>query len=190
MRTYFAQQKHQNTREQKKTALIGAAFCLALSALSLLLFRGPVSLISAFFIPASILVFSINQGKVYYSLTTSGLLLLAIFFFMPQTFFVLGYILLAILFRILFLKTGQSFLSNKLKVLVALLSTSFILFLGIRLTQWVFLIPLHTMMVGISKGNPFIYGGILLLEGFLVLSINLAFLSLLNRRLSSLSFFR
>ena len=41
----------------KKTALVGAAFCVALSAVSLLLFRGPISILSAFFIPSAILIF-------------------------------------------------------------------------------------------------------------------------------------
>lgn len=142
-----------SVREQK-TALVGAAFCVALSAVSLILFRGPISILSAFFIPSAILIFSANQGRAYYGLTSAGLMMFTFFFFLPQTFFVLGYILLAQVFRILFLKNHQKLSFLPLSVITALLFSSLILFLGI-----------------------------LLGEGLLVLIINLLFLSALYRRL-------
>lgn len=58
-----------------------------------------------------------------------------------------------------------------------------ILFLGIWLTQMIFLIPLHDMMLRFSNNHPLRYLGILLVEGIAIAVVNLLFLKAITSRI-------
>jgi len=75
---------------QKIKTLTMSAFGLALSVLSLILFRGPISIVSNFLIPAIIVLFSGNKPEGY-GLTSIGLFVVTLLFFPTQIIFVAGY---------------------------------------------------------------------------------------------------
>ncbi len=161
-----------------------SAFALALSVLSLLLFRGPVSIVSTFLIPAIIVLFSRGELKSYL-LVSVGLFIIALMFFPTQIIFVATYMLLSALLNVLFITSDFKVKTNPLGVLGYILIVSLVLFVGIRLTELVFLVPLHTMMLRISGNNMLFYAGILFLEGIFVSIFNIGILRLFIYRITT-----
>ncbi|MCR3956934.1 MAG: hypothetical protein NUK57_11615 [Gudongella sp.] len=168
--------------EGKIKTLTMSAFGLALSVLSLLLFRGPISIVSTFLIPAIIVLFSGNKNGGYV-LTSMGLLTVTLLFFPTQIIFVFGYIILGHFLKLLIIDSNQRVKLITLNFILYVIITTLVLFLGIRLTELIFLVPLHTMMLRISGSNPLLYLGILFFEGLLVSIFNFALLRLLNSRI-------
>lgn len=161
-----------------------SAFALALSVLSLLLFRGPVSIVSTFLIPAIIVLFSRGELKSYF-LVSAGLFITTLLFFPTQIIFVATYILLSILINIFFITSDLKVKTSPIGVLGYILIVSLVLFVGIRLTELVFLVPLHTMMLRISGNNMLVYSGILFLEGIFVSIFNIGILRMFISRIKS-----
>jgi len=85
-----------------------AAFTLALSSVSIFLFRGPVSILSAFLIPAIIVLFSKGYGIAYYILISMGLLLTSVLFFQTQLIFTTGYAFMAVALRLFLLDCNMN----------------------------------------------------------------------------------
>ena len=169
--------------DQKIKTLTMSAFGLALSVLSLILFRGPVSIASTFLIPAIIVLFSANKLEGY-ALTSIGLLSVTLIFFPTQLVFVSSYVVLGLLLKLLAVSSKLKVKFNPIKFIIYTTITSLVLFAGIRLTELIFLVPLHRMMVGISGGNPLVYAGILLFEGLLVATCNFSILKLFMTRIN------
>ena len=163
-----------NTDGKIKT-LTMSAFGLALSVLSLLLFRGPISIFSTFLIPAIIVLFSGNKNGGY-MLTSIGLFVVTLLFFPTQLIFVSGYVVLGLFLNLLAVSSSLQVKFNPIKFIIYTIITSLVLFAGIRLTELIFLVPLHALMVGISGGSPLAYAGILLLEGLLISIFNFGLL--------------
>ena len=153
-----------------------SAFSLALCVLSLLMFRGPLSIASALLIPAIIVVFSKNRSFYYYLLTSVGLVLTALLFFHAQTVFVTMYLLLSAALRVLLTNSNMELSLKPVPALVYILFSSAVLYLGIRLTEWIFLVPLDKMMLRLSANDALRYMGIMLAEGLLVFLLNAAIL--------------
>jgi len=165
-----------------------AAFTMALSSVSLLLFRGPISILSAFLIPVIIVLFSRGYGRSYYILIFIGLLLVSALFFQTQLIFTAGYGLLAVGLRVFFLDRDMFLKLGISKMLLYLGSVVLILFSGLWLTEKLFLVPLHTMMLKISGGQIHVYLGILLIESVLVTSCHILVLNGFLKRLKIRSF--
>jgi len=162
-----------------------SAISLALSVLFLIMFRGPISILSTFIIPPIIVLFSLNNDLRYYVLTSLGLIIISSIFFPTQIVFVTLYILLAFFIRFLFFNN-----KNELKIKVPSVITYIILvmislYLGIRITQIIFLVPLHTMMLRLSGGNPINYIGILIIEAIITVSVNIIFLRVFFSRIDT-----
>ncbi len=160
-----------DTKNQTKTLLM-SAFSLALCILCLLAFRGSLSIASAFIIPAVIVVFSRNCGVFYYVLTSTGLTTVTFLFLQSQTFFVIVYLLLSFALRRLLVSPDMEVRLKPVGVIIYILFTTAILYIGIRLTQWYFQVPLHRMMLILSGYNDLRYFAMLLVEATLVFALN------------------
>lgn len=170
-------------RRWQTEALASAAIALALSVVCLIIFRGKVSIISTFIVPAVIAAFSRKYGLFYYFLTSAGLLMMTFLFFNTQIIFVLGYIMLSIGLKKFMINSEMKvkfrwpyFLAYTTLVMAAL-------FIGIQLTQAIFSIPLHDMMMRISNYRYSRYFFVLLLEGVAVSIINFMIVKLLLIRI-------
>lgn len=170
-----------NTTNGKIKTITMSALGLALSVVSLILFRGPTSIFSTFLIPAILVIFSGNRTYGY-ALTSMGLLFVTLFFFPTQLVFVSGYVILGHLLRLLSLSTNHRVKVKSGKFILYMGLTSLVLYSGIRLTQFLFLVPLHTMMLGLSRGNPLLYAGILAIEGLFISVFNFGILKLFFSR--------
>jgi hypothetical protein len=172
-----------NINNGKIKTLTMSAFGLALSVLSLILFRGPISIVSTLLIPAIIVLFSGNKLEGY-AFSSIGLFIITLLFFPTQIIFVSGYAILGLLLKSLALSSNQKVKIHPGKFMLYLLITSLVLYMGLRLTELLFLVPLHAMMLGISRGSSAIYAGILILEGLFVSVFNFGILKLLISRIN------
>lgn len=156
--------------------LARASIALALCISALILFRGTISIFSAFFIPAIIAGFSINVKKVFFPVTYLGLILITFFFFTTQIVFVTAYIFLSVAIRRFLLDEYlkvKIYLSNSIIYVILVI---IILFSGLWFTEFFLQIPLHTMMLRLSGGNWFKYLVILLSESILIFVLNVIIL--------------
>lgn len=160
-----------------------AAFTLALSSVSILLFRGPISILSAFLIPAIIVLFSRGDGIAYYILIFMGLLLTSLIFFQTQLIFASGYVFLAVGLRLFLVDSNRNLKLSLSKLFLYLVSVILILFSGLWFTEKLFLVPLHTMMLKLSGGQFHVYLGILLIESVLVISCHILVLKVFLKKL-------
>ncbi|WP_422485874.1 hypothetical protein [Gudongella sp. DL1XJH-153] len=172
-----------NNNKNIKT-LTMSAFALALSVFSLLLFRGPISIASTFLIPVIIVLFSRGQLKSYL-LVYAGLFTTTLLFFPTQIIFVATYMLLSALLKVFFITSTFKVNISLLGVIGYILIVSLVLFVGIRLTELVFLVPLHTMMLRISGNNFLSYSLILVIEGIFVSIFNIGILRLFVPRIAT-----
>lgn len=164
-----------NIKEQTGI-LTRSAIALAMCVVSLLLFRGPSSIVSALVIPAVIVLFSGEEERTSLIYIATGLLMMTGLFFQTQIIFVVGYLVLAIALKHFFLNAGMKVRISCLRVLKYLFSVILVLFVGIRVTQSLFLIPLHDMMLRLSNNQPSRYFAILLVEGGIITLMNLIIL--------------
>ena len=171
-----------DSKNRKAHNISSAAIAIALSIVFLLIFRGPASIIAALIVPAVIVLLAKNNGLLYYLLITCGLTLIALLLFQTQLFFVFGYLLLSLALKFYLVDHNSKIKLKPLSISLYAVSVAIVLFLCIRLTEWLFLIPLHQMMLRLSSGNPLLYLLILLAEGILICAANIAFLKLFYAR--------
>lgn len=160
------------TDKNKEIVLSAIAISLALS--SLMIFRGSTSLASALFIPLTIAIFTKNHSNRLFIFTGALLVFSTVALFTTQTVFVLGYMLMGYM-----LKKAH----GKFGFLGYVVATAFLLYIGIRLTELVFLVPIHQMMNRISGGSIFVYGGIVLFESLFVSFVQFGFLRTVDKKI-------
>ncbi len=168
---------------EQTSILTRSAIALALCVVSLLLFRGPTSIVSTFIIPAVIVLFSSGRERSSFLYIATGLLIMTGLFFQTQIIFVLGYLLLSIALKRFLLDSEMKVRISPFGILKYLLSVILVLFVGIQLTQILFLIPLHDMMLRLSNHQPVRYFAILLLEGGVITVLNLLILKAFAARI-------
>lgn len=139
------------------------ALGLAICVICLLIFRGMASLLGAIFIPPVLAVFTYRSSKTILLGVIISLTIISILFFTTQTIFVIIYILLALNIRAFFPQMNKRKYFFPLYIAATMIS----IYTGIRLTQLMFMVPIHTMMVRLSSGNIFIYMLIITIEGSL-----------------------
>ena len=166
-------------KQNRTKVLLMSAFSLATCILCLLVFRGPLSIASALLIPAVIVVFSKSCGILYHVLTSAGMIAVTFLFFQAQVFFVIAYILLSFGLRLLLVSAGMEVRFKPFRVIIFVLLATAVLYIGIRLTEWVFLVPLHKMMLSLSGYNDLRYFAMMLAEGTLVFVLNAVILKAL-----------
>ena len=171
-----------NRREQTRM-LSTASIALALSVVSLFLFRGVTSILSTFMIPAIIVLFSKKDDLTVFAYTAFGLITVTVLFFQTQIIFVTGYLFLSLALKHYFMESEMKLKISLSGVVKYLLIVVAVLFVGIQLTQIIFLIPLHDMMLRMSNADPLRYLGILLLEGVAITLFNLLILKAFTSRI-------
>lgn len=164
------------------SVLTRSAIALALCMVSLLLFRGATSIVSTFIIPVVIVIFSKRKESASFIYISAGLLMMTALFFQTQIIFVIGYLLLSLVLKNFFLDSTMKMKVSLSGIVKYLISVIVVLFIGIQLSQIIFLIPLHDMMLRISGNNPLGYLGILLLEGIVIILIHLLILKAFTSR--------
>lgn len=175
--------KNQTDDRDQINVLTRSAIALALSVVSLLLFRGAISIVSTFIIPVVIVLFSRRNELYSFVYIAAGLLMMTVLFFQTQIIFVIGYLLLSIVLKHFLMDSALMVKLSFSGILKYLLAVIIILFMGIQLTQMIFLIPLHDMMLRLSNNQPYRYFGILLVEGIAITLVNLLLLKAITSRI-------
>lgn len=165
-------------------ALTFSSLTLVLCFLCLLFFRGPISIMSAFFIPVIIVLFARYNISAYYGFTLSGLIIITLINFPTQIIFAISYFLFALALRFYLLDNVHSFKINHKFILLYLLLISVILFISIHMTDLFFSTPLHQMMLKLANNNLFVYFSIILIESLLIVYINVMLLKTLFSRIT------
>ena len=161
-----------------------SGMALALCLISLMLFRGVLSLLQALIIPTVLVLLTGRQPWTYRLAVGSALLFLTLVFFPTQSVFIATYLLMtAVLF--LYLRRVQP--ASRLRFLLFIpywALNGVLLFVGLVMTDFVFLTQLHGMMLRMSGNHPMRYAAILLLEAAIVSACHLTFVQFFKRRLS------
>ncbi len=160
--------------------LARASIALALCISFLILFRGTISIISAFFIPAIIAGFSFNMKKLYFTFIYLGLTLVTLLFFTTQIVFVTSYIFLSVAIRMFLLDENLKVKVSLSNSIIYIILVIIILFLGVWFTEIFLQIPLHIMMLRVSGENYFKYFVILLIESIFIFIFNVLILNSLK----------
>ncbi|MEA5018698.1 MAG: hypothetical protein VB009_08330 [Erysipelotrichaceae bacterium] len=159
-----------------------AAFALLLCLFCLSFFRGPTSIISAFLIPVTIVLFDKYASKYYYLILVSTLLPVTFILFQTQFIFILGYLLLALLLRAFLLNNERKLLLSFFRVINYYISVVFVLYISIRFTDILLKTSLHLMMLSLTNNNAILYLIILMVEGFAITVFNIIIFKLLQIR--------
>lgn len=163
-------------------ALAASSLALALSAASLIAFRGPISIISAMLVPSFLVLILGRVGRAYQLASCTALIIIAMLFFQAQVIFVFAYILLALAFKAA-IGRPVDYTGNRIARFPLLIAAvALVLFACLYLTELVLGVPLHSMMLRISRNVPAIYMGILILEAALVCSVNFLLIRAVSAR--------
>lgn len=154
------------------------AVCLAVA----FIFRGTTSLISAMIIPIVLFLFLNSFRLIDYIIISIVLIILSLLLITTQVIFVSLYTILGIALRLLIFngKPIKIIFSLTIYSLIVILS----LFIGIILTETIFLVPLHSFMLQISRHNILIYFMILAIEGIIITFFHYFVIKKLNKSLN------
>ena len=164
-------------------ALTVSSLALALSSASLLAFRGPTSIVSALIVPSLLESFLGRVGRGYRLAAYACLLAISVLFFQTQVIFAFGYILLGLAFRAVLSNPCAKSGYRGLRFALAVALSALVLFICLILTETLLGVPLHAMMMRISRQNPAIYAGIIVFEATLVCLINIMVIRVVSSRL-------
>lgn len=169
-----------NTLQRSLTKKITmAAITIAVSLVTVSMFRNTSSILSAIIIPIILALFLTSYTNKEYVFITTTLIFLTLLLITTQTVFMILYVLQGKLLMLLFFKN----IMRKLWFFLYIIMVSFSLLVGILLTEIVFSIPLHMFMMRISNNNSIIYGLIILVEGVIVSTLHFVVTSKLRKSL-------
>ncbi len=172
------------SRSRVARYIAASGMALALCMMSLMLFRGVFSLVHALIIPMVIVLLTVRQPRTYQLAVALSLLFLTFAFFPTQLLFVMIYLLMALVLQKL---PGMMQGASRLHYLLFvpyLFIIGLLLFLGLIMTDFVFLTQLHPMMLRMSGGKPILYAAIIMLESAFVSGFHLLFILFFRRRLT------
>ena len=159
-----------------------SAIAIGLSLISMITFRGPISIISTVTIPIIMAVLLGSYSIGYFIIASSVFVFLTLVFFTSQGIFALIYTFMAM--NIKFIIMDKRIFKNRLiEGLIYIVFTMILIYLGIMLTEIIFMIPLNSMMLNISKGYLVIYWLIILLEALLVYMSHSTLVRIIFKRL-------
>jgi len=140
------------------------AMAIALIFVSFTLFKGVTNILNAFLVPLTLYLCTINQKKMQvFSLYFAVVILCSIFFNM-QIFFIVFYCCIAFLL----LKLREKNINTILSALALTITISFCFWIGIMLTDLIFLTQMNYIIMDALKGKIYIYGMTIIIEGALV----------------------
>lgn len=160
---------------------------LALCLISLIMFRGPLSILQALIIPVVIVVMAIKQPWKYTFTASASLLILALTFFLTQTIFIIIYLVMAFLLLIIVTKIQRGPRHHFLLFIPYLIVNALLLYLGLRLTDVIFQTPLHFMMLKMTSDNFFLYAGIIMIESLFISALHLLIVLNVSKRQSKIN---
>lgn len=169
-----------NGRNTHYIALSGMA--LALCLLSLMIFRGPLSLLQALIIPMVMVIMTIKQPWKYTFAAGISLLMLTMAFFLTQIIFMFIYLVMAFLLLNLVKKLQRESRRYYLLMIPYIIVNALLLYLGLRLTDIIFQTPLHAMMLKLSSDNNFLYASIMVIESAFISIFHLLIVLNVSRR--------
>lgn len=159
---------------------------LALCVLSLMIFRGPLSLLQALIIPMVVAIMTLKQPWKYTVSAGISLLILTLTFFVTQTVFMIIYLMMAYFLLILVTKLQRESRRYYLLIIPYVIVNALLLYLGLRLTDIIFQTPLHAMMLKLSSDNNFLYASIMAIESTFISTFHLLIVSNVYRRQSKI----
>ena len=143
--------------------LIKSALMVALIFVFFTVFRGFANLLNAFLVPMALYV-GLKEADRAQAFTLFGAVIIsALLFFSVQVFFILLYFAMALMLKQLMSKSASTVKTGLWLSLVAALG----IYAGIRLTDLVFLTPLHRVYMAMLGGSWLYYGLFLLAEGLM-----------------------
>ena len=159
-----------------------SGMALTLCLLSLMLFRGVLSLMQALIIPVVIVLLISRQPLFYTSAAGISLLVLTVVFFPTQVVFMVVYLLiaLALMGLVSLMKSGSR--QRWFLFLPYVIFNSLLLFFGLKMTDFVFQTPLHTMMLRLSGDNSLRYAAIMMVEATFISILHLLVILTVRRR--------
>lgn len=171
-----------------KTAhyIAASGLALTLCLLSLMLFRGILSLLQALIIPVVIVLLTARQPWIYTFAAGISLLALTLVFFPTQLVFMIIYLLMAFMLLGLVKMTRNGSRRRYLLFIPYLLLNCLLLFFGLIMTDFVFMTQLHAMMLRLSGFNMVLYAAIILLEAAFISSLHLLVILYIRRRRAKL----
>ncbi|MDW7655977.1 MAG: hypothetical protein SCM11_02255 [Bacillota bacterium] len=159
-----------------------SSLALTLCLLSLMLFRGVLSLLQALIIPILIVLLAASQPWIYTFAAGLSLLVLTLVFFPTQVVFMAVYFMMAIfLWGLVSLMKSKS-RKRWLLFIPYVILNSLLLFFGLRMTDFVFQIPLHAMMLRLSGDDSLRYAAIMSLEAAFISGLHLLVIFFVRRR--------
>ncbi|SDB90642.1 hypothetical protein SAMN05421734_102370 [Pelagirhabdus alkalitolerans] len=157
--------------------LIHASIGLALTIISLVLFRGTTSIVSFILIPVILAYFS--QNKLMKRILMTAFLIVVLLVAQTQLIFAVTYILLTNLYKPLFSRK-----ITKTHFALTIVSVMFSLIVSLMLTEWLFQVPIHSMMLELSNHIISIYVAIIFLESIFIVGCQLTIIYQLKKRLA------
>ena len=172
------------TRFSGKTAhyLTASGMTLTLCLLSLMLFRGVLSLLQALIIPVVIVLMTGRQPWKYTIAAGLSLFVLTLAFFSTQVVFMVVYFMIALtlLGMLSLMKSGSR--QRCLLFIPYWILNSLLLFFGLKMTDYVFQTPLHAMMLRLSSDDSLRYAAIMMLEAAFISGVHLLVIFYVRRR--------
>ena len=169
-----------NRKAARYIAASGMALTLCL--LSLMLFRGILSILQALIIPVVIVLLTGRQPWKYTIAAGISLLVLTLAFFPTQAVFMVIYLLMALTLLGLVSLTKGGFQKRCLLCIPYVILNSLLLFFGLKMTDFVFQTQLHAMMLRLSGNAALPYAVIIILEAAFISSLHLLVILTVRRR--------
>lgn len=145
------------------TTLVKSALMVALIFVFFTVFRGFANLLNAFLVPMALYVGLKEADRAQAFTLFAAVIIAALLFFSVQVFFILLYFAMALMLKQL-MSRGAS--TVKMGLWLSVVAT-FGIYAGIRLTDLVFLTPLHRVYMAMLGGSWLYYGLFLLAEGLM-----------------------
>lgn len=172
-----------STHYSKRSPLFSVVFSAMILALIISiasLFRGTTSILTMILIPCVLalsFVFINVKDRILLSVVC---LLLTLILISTQSIFMLLYVILGfILIKI----TQSNQPLSLINMLIYIIFVMVTLFVGLILTQMVFMIPLHQIMLSITKNSYALYVFIVFVEALIISSVHLIFVKQIRNRL-------
>lgn len=148
----------------KLTMITRGAIAMALIFVFFSIFKGPTNIFNALLIPITLYLSSINQKKKEIFTLYSAVIIFCLLFFNIQIFFIIFYCFISFLLIII----RENNVSTVLSALILTFAVSLSFLIAMYLTDWFLLTDMIGIIMKVLKGNVFVYGIMLIIEGAFV----------------------
>ena len=164
-----------------KTSMITqGAIGIALIFVYFSLFKGPTNIINALLIPITLFLISIKQRKKDIFVLYAAVFIFCLLFFNLQCFFIIFYCCISFLLIII----REKKIGTALSALILTIAVTLSFFIAMFLTDHFLGTQMIKIIMAVLKGNTFVYGIMLIIEGALVGISQLFISKMLYKRVS------